>query len=114
MSIERECCVRGYHVYKNIWDASIGEELACQREPSNGVDRYAVVVIKDDAVVGHLPKKMARIYSLFLRRGGVIRCRVAGRRRYSADLPQGGLEIPCVLILEGKCKELKKFRALLK
>ena len=35
MSIEREC-VRGYHVYKNIWDASIGEELACQREPSNG------------------------------------------------------------------------------
>ena len=47
MSIERECCVRGYHVYKNIWDASIGEELSCQREPSNGVDRYAVAVIKD-------------------------------------------------------------------
>ena len=44
----------------------------------------------------------------------MIQCRVAGRRRYSADLPQGGLEIPCVLILEGKCKELKKFRALLK
>ena len=41
-AIEKECCVRGYHVYKNIWDASIGEELACQREPSNGVDRYAV------------------------------------------------------------------------
>ena len=41
-TIEKECCVRGYHVYKNIWDASIGEELACQREPSNGVDCYEV------------------------------------------------------------------------
>ena len=60
-TIEKECCVRGYHIYKNIWDTSIGEELACQREPSNGVNRYAVAVIKYDAVVGHLPKKMARI-----------------------------------------------------
>ena len=41
-TIEKECCVCGYHVYKNIWDASIGGELACQREPSNGVDRYVV------------------------------------------------------------------------
>ena len=41
-TIEKECCVRGYHVYKTIWDASRGEEAACHREPSNGVDRYAV------------------------------------------------------------------------
>ena len=42
METIEKCCVRGYQVYKNIWDASIGEELACQREPSNGVDCYAV------------------------------------------------------------------------
>ena len=60
------CCVRGYHVYKNIWDASIGEELVCRREPSNGIGGYEVAVIKDDVVVGHLLKKMACIYSLFL------------------------------------------------
>ena len=42
METIEKCCVCGYHVYKNIWDASIGEELACQREPSNGVDRYVV------------------------------------------------------------------------
>ena len=41
-AIEKECCVRGNHVYKNTWDASIGEEMACQREPSNGVDHYVV------------------------------------------------------------------------
>ena len=62
----------------DIWEAAVGEELDCKREPSNNVDRYAVAVVKGDIVVGHLPKKLARIYSLFIRRGGVIRCRVAG------------------------------------
>ena len=26
-----ESCVRGYHVYKDIWTASVGEELSCLR-----------------------------------------------------------------------------------
>ena len=37
---------------------------------------------------------------MFLRRGGAIRCTVTGARRYSADLQQGGLEIPCILKFE--------------
>ena len=32
---EVACCVRGYHVYKDIWAAAIGEELVCIREPTN-------------------------------------------------------------------------------
>ena len=24
---ERECCIRGYRVYKDMWEAAIGEEL---------------------------------------------------------------------------------------
>ena len=67
--MERECCVRGYHVYIDVWDAAIGEELDCQREPSNANDRYAVAVVKSGVVVSHLPKKLSRIYSLFMRRG---------------------------------------------
>ena len=31
---------------------------------------------------------------LFLRKGGIILCIVNGDRRYSADLIQGGLEVP--------------------
>ena len=38
-------CVRGYHVYKDIWAAAIGEELVCGREPTNMADRYAVAVL---------------------------------------------------------------------
>ena len=36
--------------------------------------------------------------SVFIRRGGSITCTVNGSRRYSADLPQGGLELPCKLM----------------
>ena len=38
----------------------------------------------------------------FLRRGGSITSQVNGHRRYSSDLPQGGLEIPCVLTFSAK------------
>ena len=31
---EMACCVRGYHVYKDIWAAAIGEVLVCSREPT--------------------------------------------------------------------------------
>ena len=40
--LERHCCVRGYHVYKDVWEAGVGEVLICEREPDNASDRYAV------------------------------------------------------------------------
>ena len=42
----KEMCIRGFHVYKNVWDAVIGEELQCEREGQNTNDRYAVAVKK--------------------------------------------------------------------
>lgn len=62
-------CIRGYHVYKAVWKARIGEVLSCAREPTNGIDRYAVSVFKDGTVVGHLPKRISRVCSSFIRRG---------------------------------------------
>ena len=87
------CCVRGYHIYKTIWLAAIGEVLECEREPTNAVDRYAVAVIRNGLVIGHLPKKISKVCSLFLRRGGTLQCIVSGKRRHSRDLPQGGLVV---------------------
>ena len=106
--------IRGYHVYDKIWTATVGEVLECVREPSNVIDRYAVAVTKNQIVVGHLPKKISRVCSLFLRRGGTIQCEVTGNRQRSRDLIQGGLEIPCVLIFSSEKKaELKKAKKLL-
>lgn len=90
--------VRGYHVYSNIWDASMSEVLPCEREIDNRRDPFAVRVSKPGTgTVGHLPRLISAACSVFLRRGGIITCTVAGSRRYSGDLPQGGLEIPCLL-----------------
>ena len=43
----RALCVRGYHVYREIWEAAVAQVLICEREPRNGKDRYAVAVQKD-------------------------------------------------------------------
>ena len=40
--------VRGYHIFKYLWDISIGEELFSQREAENHTDAFAVVVMKDN------------------------------------------------------------------
>ena len=85
-------------MYEDIWEAEEDEVLACIKDRSNRHDPYAVAVTKNKTVVGHLPRKISTVCSLFLTTG-TITCRVVGRKRYSRDLPQGGLEIPCKLTL---------------
>ena len=92
---------------------AVGEELVCEREPHNSHDRYDVAVKRLGIVIGHLPRKLAKRCSLFLRRGGSIICTVSGERRYSHDLLQGGLEIPCTLLFKHKPKEVQKIKKLL-
>lgn len=91
-------CVCGYHVHQEIWEATIGEKLLFMREPRIANDQYVVAVIKDDTIIGQYN---SCVCSLFLNRGGSISCIVSGKRRFSADLPQGGLEIPCNVIFKG-------------
>ena len=112
--LERVCCIRGYHVYKEIWEAATGEVLICERELHNSRDRYAVAVKRMGTIIGHLPRKLSRVCSLFLRRGGTIDCTVTGWRRYSADLPEGGLEVPCSLLFKATPKEIQKLNKLWK
>ena len=56
----------------------------------------------------HVPRKISAICSLFLHRNGTIHCKVTGSRRYSRDIAQGRLEIPCQLIFEGDKKSVGK------
>ena len=76
-------------MYKNTWEAAVGETLSCVRESRNARDRYAVAVEKNSTVVGPLSRKVSRVCALLLKRGGSIPCTVTGKRRYLADLPQG-------------------------
>ena len=101
-SFRVDSMVRRYHVYNNIWDArsDIGEELGCKREPGNQEDTHVVAITKEDVTVGHVTRAISPICSIFIRRGGTIKCLITGGRRYSSDLPQDGLEIPYVLTFE--------------
>ena len=66
-------CVCDYHVYDEIWTATLREELLCIPKVGNVVDQYAVAVKKESGeTVGHLPWKISRMYSMFNQRGGEI------------------------------------------
>ena len=114
MELRVESCICGYHVYKEMWIAVFGEELYAERELGNVVDRYVIAVKKDSGeTVGHLPKKISRMCSMFIQEGGEIMCTVIGNRRYSSDLVQGGLEIPCTLLFRGEEKYIQKLKKLI-
>ena len=76
-TLEVESMVRGYHVYKDLWTAVVGEELQCGRESENFRDPFAVAVKKNSDTVGHVPRRISTVCSMFLRRGGSIHCRVS-------------------------------------
>ena len=84
--IEVLSCVCGYHVYKNRWAAAVGELLTCSRGPTNGSNRYAFAMIKEGTTIGHLPQKISKVCSIYLRSGGENK---TGSRCFLDDLPQG-------------------------
>ena len=107
--------VCGFHVYKDVWEPATDEVLSCKRDVGNSHNTFAVAIKNSSEVVGHVPRFSSSICSIFIRRGGEIVCRITGTRRYSADLPQGGMEVPCILIFKSQSiKECSKTEHLIK
>ena len=44
-SFELYSAVRGYHVYRDVWEPSVGEKLVARREFDNHFDKFAVKVL---------------------------------------------------------------------
>ena len=61
-----ESCICGHHVSKDCWMLAINEVLACAQENENPHDPYAVAVKKGSLVVGHVPRNISAVCSLFL------------------------------------------------
>ena len=61
----------GYHVYTNIWNATINDCLQCKIEENNEFDPSAVALLHDDClekkVVGHVPIHLSKIFHQFLK-----------------------------------------------
>ena len=67
-SFSIDAMIRGYHVYQEIWDPFLGEELTCQRETVNRQDPFAVALVRSTpvrTVVGHVPRKISSVCSMF-------------------------------------------------
>ena len=112
--LEREfsaaCCIRSYRIYNWAqWTAEIGSILTSEPEKGPGTlveDRYAIAIISNNQTVGHVPKFLSKLTFFFLKHGVMLTVKVTGERRYSFDLPQGGMEIPAEFIYKSEKKEL--------
>lgn len=92
---------------QDVWDSTHSEELLvpCQREPGSSHNPFTVLIVRVRVTVGHIPTKTSLVCLLFLQRGRLICCQAPGSRHFSKYLPQGGSEIPCLLIYEGGVKD---------
>ena len=69
--------------------------------------------VAEDTPLTWFTRKFSTACSMFLKKGGTIDCVITGSRRYSADLVQGGLEVPCSLIGRGNRSIVDKVEKLL-
>ena len=88
--------VQRYHVYKVVWKPTIGEKLQADQELGNEADKFAVKVVKNNEIVGNLPRKYSQTLWYFIARGGKTCVEVTGCRRHCKQLCEGR-EIPCTL-----------------
>ena len=97
---------RGYHTYMKIWNPVDGAVLVCTRETDNPHDNYAVSIIRNSYVVGHVPLGLSKTFSNFLSLPvSTMLCIVTGKRlNRGAGL---GLEIPVMYQARGHEKALQ-------
>ena len=104
MSLERvlslQAAVRGFHVYKAIWESKDSEVLACSHKENNP-HPFAIKTCQLDSgkIVGHLPVELSRISKFILDRGAKIEVKLRETHYRRSPLVQGGLENPCYLII---------------
>ena len=63
-----DSCVRGHHVYKEIWEAAAGKRLISEKEPENQRDRNAVAIKNNGKILGLVPKKCQKYVRSFSKR----------------------------------------------
>ena len=98
-SFEFTAAVRGFHVYRSIWSPQLTESLNYYHEEGNSFDIFAIKAcrLRDNEIVGHLPREIARRTKYLLDRGAVVTSTLISDHYRRSPLFQGGLEIPCVI-----------------
>ena len=99
--------VRGYHTYMDIWKPKVGDENFCLKsENENQHVKFAVAIVLEERIVGHVPKNLSKIFHQFMKiPNRTIACKVTGKR---VNRGAGyGLEIPVQYRFIGAEKAVK-------
>ena len=105
MSLDRvlslQAALKGFHVYKAIWEQKDSEVLACSHEANNPHDPFAIKPCQLDSgkIFGHLPMELSRIKKFILDRGAKIEVKLCETHYGRSPLVQRSLEIPCDLVI---------------
>jgi len=83
------------------------EILRVEQEAHDTADRFAVAIVKDETVVGHVPREVLHLVWYFIEHDGTVTCEVTGRRRHGI-----GLEVPYTYTFSTK-KKIKLCKKLL-
>ena len=95
-----QTAVRGFHFYKSIWAPKESDILSCEHEENNPYDLFAIKTCQENGtIVGHLPIEISRISKFLLDRGARIQAKLRETHYRRSPLVQGGLEIPCTLVI---------------
>ena len=60
--------IRGFHPYKQNWDAVLARRYSCITEEKH--NEYVAAVVNDDEVVGHITLRVSKTMSIFLKLTG--------------------------------------------
>ena len=100
-TVSFHAAVRGYHVYKAVWQPQENEILHCLHEYANVHDMFAIKVCQMadgvESIVGHLPIEVSRLTKFLLDRGATVSATLTSVSYRRSPLVQGGLEIPCLV-----------------
>ena len=83
--------IRGHHIYKEVWDAAIGDTLEAasdDREEAKEYDKYSVGFYKKDLLVGHIPMEISSLCFHFINQDpeNKIRAMITGKRQREIGL----------------------------
>ena len=95
----------GHHVFKETWSPVLGEVVFCERESNNQHDRYAVALLRNGEVVGHIPRNLSKPCFYALLTGGTIYAVVTGERQ---NIRHNGLEVPMEYHVKGPREHIQR------
>ena len=111
-SFESDYLIIGYHVFKTVWQHSIGEGLVCEREPHNVHDLgQAVRISKDGTTVGHVPRHISKACTFLILSGGSTKATLTDRHQNRRG---NGIEISCKYSVKGPCDAVRKAEKVIK